>query len=260
MGTERLKFKKLTYILQWANMEQQTIADKQVPLLNGGVIGSTGSNTDPVTAYANVETPRTVPDVVIPDSPIASEVIGTSINSETKSILASYNFQSLGGITIGQITISSEGILGVDALDGGINFYLDPDTGSAYFRGTVVAGTIVTGYLEVGNAAYDINQNSITISGAKITTNTLPATAIVAGQLIVGTNVTLTKAYVDSLGITALGEVPTAQIDILTLKGTTTPDAPVANAGVLYIDQSGGKDRLMVRFNSGASQQIAVQP
>jgi len=41
----------------------------------------------------------------------------------------------------------------------------------------------------------------------------------------------------------------------------TTPAAPAANKGRLYFDDNGsGKTRLMVLFNTGAAQQIAIQP
>lgn len=38
------------------------------------------------------------------------------------------------------------------------------------------------------------------------------------------------------------------------------PAAPAANNGVLYFDSSGGKVRLMVRFPTGAAQQVAIEP
>lgn len=41
----------------------------------------------------------------------------------------------------------------------------------------------------------------------------------------------------------------------------STPSAPGANGGRMYLDDSGGgKTRLMILFNSGAAQQIAIQP
>lgn len=41
----------------------------------------------------------------------------------------------------------------------------------------------------------------------------------------------------------------------------SAPSAPAANGGVLYLeDNGGGKTRLMIKFNTGAAQQIAIQP
>lgn len=41
----------------------------------------------------------------------------------------------------------------------------------------------------------------------------------------------------------------------------TAPAAPAADIARIYVDDNGsGKTRLMVRFSSGAAQQIAIQP
>lgn len=58
---------------------------------------------------------------------------------------------------------------------------------------------------------------------------------------------------------------PASRLDIgagaLTLSEMTAPDAPAANDAVIYVDDNGsGKTRLMVRFASGAAQQIAIEP
>ena len=42
--------------------------------------------------------------------------------------------------------------------------------------------------------------------------------------------------------------------------GASPPAAPADSTGVLYTDTSGGKIRLMVRFPTGAAQQIAIEP
>lgn len=43
-------------------------------------------------------------------------------------------------------------------------------------------------------------------------------------------------------------------------KVSSAPGAPSAGRGVLYFDESGGKIRLMVRFPTGAAQQVAIEP
>lgn len=40
----------------------------------------------------------------------------------------------------------------------------------------------------------------------------------------------------------------------------SVPSAPSADTARLYVDSSGGKNRLMVRFPSGAAQQISIEP
>jgi len=57
-------------------------------------------------------------------------------------------------------------------------------------------------------------------------------------------------------GLVLNGAVPTVTVD----KVAVAPSAPAAGQGVLYFDESGGKIRLMVRFPTGAAQQIAIEP
>lgn len=47
----------------------------------------------------------------------------------------------------------------------------------------------------------------------------------------------------------------------LTFTEQTAPSAPGANEGTLYLEDNGaGKTKLMIRFNTGAAQQIAIEP
>lgn len=57
-------------------------------------------------------------------------------------------------------------------------------------------------------------------------------------------------------GLVLNGAVPTVTVD----KVAAAPGAPAAGQGRLYFDESGGKIRLMVRFPTGAAQQIAIEP
>lgn len=53
----------------------------------------------------------------------------------------------------------------------------------------------------------------------------------------------------------------TGSTGFITMTEGTAPSAPSANEGILYLDDSGGgKTRLMIRFNTGAAQQIAIEP
>ena len=51
-----------------------------------------------------------------------------------------------------------------------------------------------------------------------------------------------------------------ARVPTLELSGVTEPNAPMGNHARLYVDTAGAKDRLMIRFTSGASQEIAAEP
>jgi len=58
---------------------------------------------------------------------------------------------------------------------------------------------------------------------------------------------------------------PASRLDIaagaITFSEMSAPAAPAANGCVLYVDDNGaGKTRLMARFNTGAVQQVAIQP
>lgn len=46
---------------------------------------------------------------------------------------------------------------------------------------------------------------------------------------------------------------------ILEMDEISTPAAPAVNGGRIYLDDSGGKTRLMVLFNTGAAIQLAIQ-
>jgi hypothetical protein len=55
-------------------------------------------------------------------------------------------------------------------------------------------GASISGFIQVGGAANDVNTGTTTINGGQITTNSISADKIVSGQLIVGTNVGLGTA------------------------------------------------------------------
>ncbi len=67
--------------------------------------------------------------------------------------------------------------------------------------------------------------------------------------------------YVGLNGVTT----PVSALDIgagaMTLAEMTAPSAPAGNGGIFYLDDNGsGKTRLMVRFATGAAQQLAIEP
>lgn len=110
---------------------------------------------------------------------------------------------------------------------------------SVNMYGHAIATSItVSGYITVGGAAADVNANTTTISGGKITTNSIDANKIVTGSLIVGTNVaigtaedaagvttivgnTVTTSYVNALNVTAKYVVASVSLSSPTITGGT---------------------------------------
>jgi len=246
-------------------MKPRELIDKFIALIDGSILKSSGRSTNPVTADADVETPKEIPDIEMPQPIIAQDVSSQSFDSQTRHIKAPFTFEQLGGLTIGeyqhlisgQIEITKDGITATD-LNGVVTFNLDGATGGATFLGTVVAGTILAGTIITDAVVQDgsININNafeIDTSGnlkLKSTANIGPIIFWDDG-VVQGNEV----ARLDSTdGLKMFTNKP------VTLRGTAAPSAPAANGVTLYVDQSGGKDRLMALFSSGAAQVVAVQP
>lgn len=76
--------------------------------------------------------------------------------------------------------------------------------------GNMIASSLTaTGYIAVGGAAGDVNSGATTISGGKITTNSIAADRIVTGDLVVGTNVGLGTAQTSGQVTTIVGNTVT---------------------------------------------------
>ena len=92
-------------------------------------------------------------------------MIGSSLNTRSRKILAEFEFTQSGALQIGKYTegvtgdirISPNGIVGRDS-SGLTTFAIDATTGDVVFKGSVQAGSVITGVLYVGN-------NSIVIDG-----------------------------------------------------------------------------------------------
>lgn len=143
------------------------------------------SPTDKDTEKPETETPRQTPQEYI-----ASEVISKTFDTQSRRILGSFVFGETGAMRIGNyeagvsgdINISPNGIVARNS-SGETTFALDGETGDATFKGTVAAGSVITGYLAVGGAADDINGNATTINGGKITTGTITANKLSVSTL-----------------------------------------------------------------------------
>lgn len=150
-----------------------------------------GGIIPPVQVGGQVYSPEEIPETKFPLRMIAVETIGQALDTQSKRILGNFVFGRMGAMQIGKyaagvsgdIKISPNGIVGRDS-SGTTTFSVDGTTGNATFKGTVAAGSIVTGYIAVGGAAGDVNAGSTTISGGKITTNSIAADRIVAGTFV----------------------------------------------------------------------------
>jgi len=96
--------------------------------------------------------PNTTKDQRFPRKFIAQEMIGPALNTKSRKILAEFDFEEKGALQIGKfvngdsgdIKISPNGIVARDNT-GATTFALDGTTGSAVFKGTLNAGTLIGG-------------------------------------------------------------------------------------------------------------------
>lgn len=102
-------------------------------------------------------TPKATPDTSFPQRIVSDELISTSLDTQSRRIKGAFEFGKVGAIQIGNfevgvsgdIRISPVGITGRN-IDGDITFAIDATTGDATFRGTVAAGSLISGDLVLG--------------------------------------------------------------------------------------------------------------
>jgi hypothetical protein len=108
-------------------------------------------------ASSGVYTPTEIEDTSLPVKKIANELISSVLNTQSHKILGELQFTRMGAIQIGSyeedetgdVRISPEGIVGRNT-QGETTFALDGETGDATFKGTVRAGSLVSGDLVLG--------------------------------------------------------------------------------------------------------------
>jgi len=101
---------------------------------------------------------ESIKDQALPTKRIAQETIGQALNTKSRKILAEFEFELSGAIQIGKyengvsgdIKISPNGIVARDSA-GLTTFTIDGTTGSAVFKGSVQAGSIITGLVQLGD-------------------------------------------------------------------------------------------------------------
>ncbi len=132
------------------------------------------SSQDTSQQTGDVFTPKTMVDTPLPRKKIASEVIGATLNTSSRKILAEFEFTPSGAIQIGDykegqfgdIKISPAGIVARN-VRGETTFALDGDTGDAVFKGTITAGSVISAGDIVGGTLVlsDTGANVVVESG-----------------------------------------------------------------------------------------------
>lgn len=104
--------------------------------------------------------PDTITEQPFPISVVANELINNVINTRSQKILGKFRFTPSGAIQVGQyksgvsgdIKISPDGIVALNK-SGDNTFILDGESGDAAFSGTIFAGNLITGQVDVGTGA-----------------------------------------------------------------------------------------------------------
>lgn len=276
-----------------AFISPETIPFLPLPNANVYPLPQEASNTN-----KTMNTPATVPAIKLPKRLIATETVSSNFDTYSKRIIGEFKFSPLGAITLGEYINGVQGDLKLSAgglqarnINGDIALLFDVLTGNAYFKGTIQAGSVISeGQIDGGsiniNSRFQVNEEGDVTLG----TDT-PAMGDVAASLLLYNNegdivgqiqgdVAVAKylrfnscALGDTVfyedGVNLQGEIARINVDDglimannkpITISGTGEVAAPSNNQARLFVDQSGGKDRLMVRFNSGVSQQLAIEP
>lgn len=137
-----------------------------------------------------------------PISKQAVDLIGPALNTKSLKILAEFQFTESGAIQIGKyvggvsgdIRISPSGIVGRNK-SGVITFAVDADTGDAIFKGTVQAGSLISGGVIIGGSININDVFKVSETGAV----TASSMIITGGTISIGSGNNIFKA--DSNGI-----------------------------------------------------------
>ena len=140
----------------------ETIVDQPIPALDTSIVDpsllSLGQSNASSTESQSGVTTTSIMDQPIPKTTIAAEVISVSLDTLQKRILGSFSFGKVGALQVGtykasvsgQVSISPSGITALNASNQ-TTFSIDGTTGNASFMGSLTAGSIITGAIDVGN-------------------------------------------------------------------------------------------------------------
>lgn len=131
--------------------EPEVIVETPFP---GEVIEGTGQ----VSKSGGTYQPTTTGTKSFKRKKIATELLSTALNTHSRKILGEFEFSQQGALQIGEYTNGVSGDLrispnGITARDsaGLTTFNLDGTDGSAVFKGTIQAGSLVSGLVSVGD-------------------------------------------------------------------------------------------------------------
>lgn len=230
----------------------QTITDQ--PFI-GPVEPSNKPNSTSTTFY-----PATVQNTPFPRPSVASKVISSNLNTQSRKILGAFSFGRVGAIQIGSyqsgasgdIRISPNGIVGRNS-SGSTTFSIDGTTGNATFMGTLAAGSIIASsvtvdWAQITNVEVE-NADIVSLNADKITAGTLSADRIGAASI------TASKLSVSTLSaITAnIGAITSGSITGVTITGGTVRTA--ASGARIQLDSN-----YLSVYNSGGTLIGGLEP
>jgi hypothetical protein len=107
---------------------------------------------------SGVYSQKVTSEKTFPTRKIATELIGSALNTKSRKILGKFEFTKSGAIQVGDyqdaisgdIRISPDGIVARNK-SGIETVAIDGDTGDAVFRGVLQSGTLVSGLVVVGD-------------------------------------------------------------------------------------------------------------
>jgi hypothetical protein len=123
------------------------------------------AQVDSVTqSSGDVISPATTPEKDFPTKRISHELISTAMNTRSKKILQEFDLVQSGALKIGNFEDGITGDLkitpnGLTARDkaGITTFAIDGTSGDAVFKGTLQAGSIISGLIQVGDSSVVID-------------------------------------------------------------------------------------------------------
>ena len=130
----------------------QEIQDQQL-----GHIEASGQDSLDKSYQTDIYKPITEVDKKFPPRIVAHETVSQSLDTKSKKIKGEYTFNKEGAIIVGgyvagvsgEVAISPDGIVATN-VNGETTIAIDGTTGDATFKGTVQAGSVISGEVTAG--------------------------------------------------------------------------------------------------------------
>jgi hypothetical protein len=144
--------------------QPETVAESPLPLPGSQVIQAESTTVLTIPSTSKEQTtvfePVAEVDRNLPETFTAVDTIGTALNTQSRQILGAFEFGALGAIQVGKYVFGTSGDVritpsGITArnTNGTTTFNLDGTTGNASFLGTITAGSVIAGAVNVGGAS-----------------------------------------------------------------------------------------------------------